>query len=562
MVDAVSSPRAQLVELLWQLKQSFDQESDNNLRFVHFNTLLNDSEYREEIIQRALNSKNRKVRALGEQLEKANRDGALLHRRAERSSATATQKIVANPDILETLHPSPNAARKNGTLGNAGIKKYSKAFFASLIAASLAVMGYFTYYPIANLLSGEQVVKGSLFGNQVWDAGSTWILDGIVYVEAGATLTIEPGTRVEGRPGSALVVTREGQIYSRGQQDAPIVFTSNQAEGTRTAGDWGGVVMLGDAPVNVANAQIEGVPAGDSRGAFGGSDSQSSCGVMEYTRVEFAGFEVYANNELNGLTLGGCGSGTIIRHVQVHRALDDGIEVFGGTVDLKHIIITGAGDDSLDWDMGWQGRVQFLIVQQHANLGDNGFEGDNNKKAPTAGPISQPQMYNVSLVSPRSHEKFHRAMTLKAGTAGQFNNMIVQGFSGEAIDVKGGETVYQIEQGNLTFHSVMFHRIGSRGLTFFSQEHLDNDDDNGFQEWEYFQNTAQNVQFATDPLLPQSATSIGNPDFTPASRSPARNRAAPIPQGEFWDEAANYLGAVRPGSLSNWTHHWPDYPLH
>lgn len=133
--------------------------------------------------------------------------------------------------------------------------------------------------------------------------------------------------------------------------------------------------MLGSAPVNRADAQIEGVPHGDTRGAFGGSDAGSSCGIMEYTRIEFAGFEVYANNELNGLTLGGCGDGTIVRHVQVHRALDDGIEVFGGTVDLQNIVITGAGDDSLDWDMGWRGRVQFLAIQQHADTGDNAFEG-------------------------------------------------------------------------------------------------------------------------------------------------------------------------------------------
>ena len=430
-----------------------------------------------------------------------------------------------------------------------------------LAGIMLGVIAYFAYKPLHQLLAGRQVVEGSLLGNQTWTADTTWILDGIVYAEAGASLTIEPGTRIEGRPGSALVITRDATLFARGQEEAPIVFTSNQPEGSRTAGDWGGVVMLGSAPVNVANAQIEGVPHGDSRGAFGGTDAGSSCGVMEYTRIEFAGFEVYANNELNGLTLGGCGSDTIVRNVQVHRALDDGIEVFGGTVNLKHIVITGAADDSLDWDMGWRGNVQFLVVQQHANVGDNAFEGDNLKANPDATPISAPTMYNLTLISPRSHEKYHRAMTLKVGSGGHFHNMIIDGFSGETIDLKGTETIKRIQEGELSFQSMMVHKVGSRGLTFFDSESMDNDDDGGFDERRYFQSSKVAAQFGTDPMLTRDASSPSHPDFAPSSRSPARNGASPIPQGEFWDEAADYLGAVRPGSVQNWTDGWTHFPL-
>jgi hypothetical protein len=430
-----------------------------------------------------------------------------------------------------------------------------------LAAMMLGVIGYFAYQPLHQLIAGKQVVKGSLLGNQTWHAGTTWILDGLVYVEAGASLTIEPGARIEGRPGSALVVTRDATLFARGQETAPIVFTSNQPEGSRAAGDWGGVVMLGSAPVNKADAQIEGVPHGDARGAFGGSDPSSSCGMMEFTRIEFAGFEVYANNELNGLTLGGCGDGTIVRHVQVHRALDDGIEVFGGTVDLQNIVITGAADDSLDWDMGWRGRVQFLAIQQHADVGDNAFEGDNQAGNPDASPISAPTMYNVTLISPRSNDKYHRAMTLKAGSGGHFHNLIIDGFSGETIDLKGTETVARIEQGELSFQSMMVNRVGSRGLTFFDPETGDNNDDGGFDERRYFQSSAVAAEFGTDPLLTRDATSASHPDFAPTARSPARNGASPIPQGEFWDEAADYLGAVRPGSVQNWTDGWTAYPL-
>ncbi len=248
--------------------------------------------------------------------------------------------------------------------------------------------------------------------------------------------------------------------------------------------------------------------------------------------------------------------------MQVHRALDDGIEVFGGTVNLKHIVITGAGDDSLDWDMGWQGNVQFLVAQQHPGVGDNAFEGDNLKANPDARPISEPTMYNLTLISPRSHEKYHRAMTLKVGTGGHFHNVIIDGFSGETIDVKGVETVQRIRDNTLTFNSMMVHKVGSRGLTFFDAESMDSDDDGGFDERRFFQSSAIAAhQFGTDPLLTRDATSTSHPDFAPSARSPARNGASAIPQGEFWDEAADYLGAIRPGSVQNWTDGWTGYPL-
>ncbi|EKF75613.1 hypothetical protein A11A3_02052 [Alcanivorax hongdengensis A-11-3] len=553
MNDVASSPRAELVELLWQLKQSFDQQGDSSLRFIHFNTLLNDPEYRAEIIARAAKSPNRKIRELGEKLQLANRDGGLLRKAAREPGLPGSNPALMNPDIAETI-----GTRSSQHLGEQR-RRYRWLWLVAALV--IAVGGYFSYHPARQMLVGEQVVSGSLFGKQHWGANTTWILNGIVYLEAGAELTIDPGTRIEGRPGSALVVTRDATLFSRGQAQAPIVFTSNQPAGTRTAGDWGGVVLLGNAPVNVNNGQIEGVPAGDNRGAFGGNDPDSSCGVMEFTRIEFAGFEVYADNELNGLTLGGCGSGTIIRNVQVHRALDDGIEIFGGDVDLRNIVITGAGDDSLDWDMGWRGRVQFLVAEQYANVGDNGFEGDNLKGSPDALPLSEPTMYNVTLLSPRSHEKYHRAMTLRRGTGGHFHNLLIEGFSGETIDIKDTATVARIDEGKLSFGSMMVHKVGSRGLTFFDNESMDQDDDGGFDERLYFQSSAVKAQFGTDPQFTRDATSMAHPDFAPSANSPARNGAAAIPQGEFWDEAANYLGAIRPGSVTSWVDGWTDFPL-
>ncbi|HEX5677091.1 MAG TPA: hypothetical protein VFX91_03880, partial [Alcanivorax sp.] len=404
------------------------------------------------------------------------------------------------------------------------------------------------------------VVTGPLTGEQRWSADRTWVLDGIVYVQDGARLTIEPGTRVEGQPGSALVVTRNASLHAAGNADMPIVFTSGQPRGTRAPGDWGGVVLLGSAPVNQADAQIEGVADNDTRGAFGGNDADGSCGVLEYARIEFAGFEVYANNELNGLTLGGCGSGTIVRHVQVHRSLDDGVEMFGGTADLRHVLITGAGDDSLDWDWGWRGRVQFLIAQQHPNSGDNAFEADNNGSQHNAQPMSEPVMYNITLVSPRSHTRHHRAMTLREGTGGHFHNLFIHGFSGEAVDIKGAVTVANLDTGHLTFEALAINDIGGRGVSYFEDESGTADDDSGLDEAGYFRDTV-GTRFAVNPMFSRDVSSTVNPAFAPGGTSSLRDGAVAPPQGEFWDESALYIGAVRPGAARDWTDGWTDFPL-
>ena len=177
MIDAISSPRAQLVELLWQLKQNFDQENDSSLRFVHFNTLLNDPVYRAEIITRAIQSDNRKIRALGLKLQEANRDGVLLHKRPNASLPTP----LTNPDIAETL-----GSRHTSTDKPSGLYAW-----IALAVVVLCMAGYFAYDPVRQLIAGQQTIKGSLFGQNTWHAGTTWVLDGIVYVEAGGSLTIE-----------------------------------------------------------------------------------------------------------------------------------------------------------------------------------------------------------------------------------------------------------------------------------------------------------------------------------------------------------------------------------
>lgn len=540
----VTSPRAKLVEMLWQLKKTYDKQGDKGVRYVHFNTLLNDPAYRKELIEQAAVSANPDIRELGIGLLDINTSDALTHGRHDRPA-------VINPDIAETVGYKSSSEQP---------PKRSKAtlLLSALVVILLGVIVAAIFSKdIAQAMGGTQVVSGSLRGEQLWTKDKTWILDGTVYVEAGARLVIEAGTLVQGRPGSALLVTRDASILARGTALAPIVFTSSAVAGKRQAGDWGGVVLLGNAPVNTADAQIEGLDAGDTRGMFGGSDASDNCGVLEYARIEFAGYEVYANNELNGLTLGGCGSKTIIRNVQVHRALDDGIEIFGGNVDLRHILITGAADDSLDWDMGWTGRVQFMQIQQYAGVGDNAFEADNREGAYQVEPVSEPTLYNVTLQSMNSREKYQRAMTLRRGTGGHFNNIVIAGFSGESIDITDIETVARIQEGKMSFGGLLIADIGADGKRFFAEELADQDDDGGFDEATYL---SPRASVGVSPQFLKVTQSETEPDFRVASSSAAKDGAVPVPQGEFWDEAANYRGAMRPGVSASWTDGWTAFP--
>src|SRR5690554_141493 len=489
------------------------------------------------------------------QLQKLNTNGELLHKRS--SSPAAVEPMRLNQDIADTLLQQRYSRRSR-----------RPTFFKSvavgtlIILASLATIGYFHLNDLRALLEGHEVIENTLVGDHIWTADRTWILDGMIFIEPGSSLTIEAGTQIKGRPGSALIVTRGAQIFSRGTAMRPVVFSSAQAHGARRAGDWGGVVLLGSAPVNKVNANIEGISESDERGQFGGAAPDSSCGVLEYTRIEFAGYEISRDNELNGLTLGGCGAGTIVRYVQVHRSLDDGIEVFGGNVDMTHIVITGANDDSLDWDMGWRGRVQFMVIEQYSSNGDNAFEGDNNKNNPDALPRSAPTIYNATLVSPRSREKHHRAMTIRHGSGGEFRNIIVQGFSGESIDISGAESAHHTLTGELSFANMLIYDIGSRGISWFEDEYMQRDDDRGFNELAYFSQTERKISLGTDPMLPRNSTSMMQPNFTPATRSPARSNAARPPVGEFWNEAADYIGAIKLGALNSWLDDWTAFPIH
>jgi hypothetical protein len=247
-----------------------------------------------------------------------------------------------------------------------------------------------------------------------WTANNVYLLQGPIYVKNGSSLTIEPGTVIQGDKnsvGAGLFVTQGSKLYALGTADSPIVFTSNQPAGSRLAGDWGGIILMGKASNNNAGgvANIEGIaPGADTQygGGVNPNDADNS-GTLRYVRIEFGGYVYAPNKEINGLTLGAVGSETTIHHVQVSFANDDAFEWFGGTVNCKHLVSYRNLDDDFDTDNGYSGKVQFALSVRDPQMADNpsvstseGFESDNDASGSTATPQTSATFSNITLVGP------------------------------------------------------------------------------------------------------------------------------------------------------------------
>ncbi|MGJ1513984.1 hypothetical protein ACR79N_03275 [Sphingobacterium siyangense] len=256
-------------------------------------------------------------------------------------------------------------------------------------------------------------ISGEITSNTTWTSDKIYVLKGFVYVSNGATLTIEPGTIIKGDKASkaTLTITRGAKINATGTADKPIVFTSNLAAGARSQGDWGGVILLGKAPVNQGtDVKIEGGLAGptgkDEKNYiyYGGTDAADNSGTLKYVRIEFAGIAYSVDNEINGLTLGGVGNGTTLEYIQVYRSGDDAFEWFGGTVNAKHLLAVGTWDDDFDTDFGYSGNVQFALAQRVPTVADqsgsNGYESDNNATGTVQTPKTSAVFSNVTVLGP------------------------------------------------------------------------------------------------------------------------------------------------------------------
>ena len=307
--------------------------------------------------------------------------------------------------------------------------------------------------------SENKILEGRITSNLTLKSENVYKLRGLVYVTNGAILTIEPGTKIVGESGrkGGLIITRDSKIIADGTAEKPIVFTSEEANPQR--GDWAGVVLLGNAPTNSSfNGQqgigeIEGgINNSDGLGLYGlgaSSNPADNSGILRYVRIEYAGYAFLPDKEINGLTFGGVGNGTIVDYVQVSNAADDSFEWFGGTVNCSHLISYKALDDDFDTDNGFSGKVQFGIVLRDSAVADisksEAFESDNDANGSQLTPQTKAIFSNFTVVGPRANlsnignSLFLAAAQIRRNSSISIHNSILMGWPiGLLIDASKG----------------------------------------------------------------------------------------------------------------------------
>ncbi len=247
-------------------------------------------------------------------------------------------------------------------------------------------------------------LTGNINQTTTLTSDKVWTLKGYVYVTDGAKLIIQPGTKIisDLAEKGALCIERGAQIIAEGTSQKPIVFTSGNAEGQRSPGDWGGIVILGRATTNRSSEPT--IEGGIGR-PYGGTNDLDNSGILKYVRIEYAGIAALPNSEINALTLGGVGSGTIIENVQTIYANDDAFEFFGGTVSPKNLYAFATADDDFDFDFGFTGTITNGVAKRDPQFVDNGDAGngvecDNDGTGSSAQPFTHPKLSNMVLVGP------------------------------------------------------------------------------------------------------------------------------------------------------------------
>ncbi len=330
-----------------------------------------------------------------------------------------------------------------------------------------------TVYPATTTVISSDITTNTTISGTV-------LLQNKVYVRNNAELTILPGTIVRGdyTTQATLVITRGSKIFAEGTVNSPIVFTSNEPVGNRAEGDWGGLVILGRAVNNQPGglANIEGI-APSINTEYGGTVDSDNSGILKYVRVEFAGIPFEPNKEINGITFGSVGSGTVVDYVQVSFSGDDSFEWFGGTVNCKHLISYRGIDDDFDTDFGYRGKVQFALSIRDNTKSDapgdsNGFESDNDATGSSNLPKTAAIFSNVTLVGPMgngsttlpSGEKFEKAFRIRRNSAISIFNSIATGWE-KGLSIEGTATEANFNSGLAQFSGNVLTNITSPVVT-------------------------------------------------------------------------------------------------
>lgn len=428
-----------------------------------------------------------------------------------------------------------------------------------------------TAYMKIGVVTSFENVSGNIDSNTTWVNTKAYRLSGVVFVKNNATLTIEPGTFVIGQPGSqppsVLIVTSAGKIMAEGTRSRPVIMTSSLDFGQRTRGDWGGLLLLGKAPINVgANAGgrpntdgeffIEGLPATDET-KYGGTDATHDCGTLRYVRVEYAGSILAPNNETNSFTWGGCGSRTKSEYLQAIYGLDDAFEWFGGNNDAKYLVGGLGADDYIDYQLGYTGKIQYgIFYQSPDSKGNRGIEGDNSEYNQSATPLSNPQMYNLTFVgsgTPGFDEANAPGIYLRRGAAGDLNNIIVTNFYSAGVFVDNPTTQAQIDNNSLKMNGILVwnNNAGTNGANT-----IDGQLDAGVLT--FAQGTrGQGKNFAATDHKMRRPYEWSDPDWRAMFNSPIlRATWVQPPDNGFFDQTAHFIGAV--GDVA-WWEEWTSF---
>ncbi len=443
----------------------------------------------------------------------------------------------------------------------------------SLLSSLLALLAA----PAALLAQNTVVVTANVTANTTWTRTNTYLLDTKIYVTNGATLTIEPGTVIKGRPkanpvdATALVIARGAKINAQGTATNPIIFTaeSDLLNGNLTQSErglWGGVVILGRSRLNTASGQgnVEGIPTTEPLGTYGGTDDDDNSGVFRYVQIRHSGAIVAANVELNGLTMGGVGRGTTIEYVDVYAGNDDGYEWFGGTVNTKYLISSYNDDDNFDWDEGFRGKGQFWFAVGASDKGNQAMELDGGTSPEDGQPYALPELYNITLIGSgaTSTNTASNGLIFRDNTGGKIYNMILHDYRNYAVRIEtesaqSQDSAKRLAAGDLVLANSIFGSFGA-GTTNTQMFTAPNATSGGAAPAtnytvEHLTAAAQANRINTDPLLTGiSRTRNKGLDPRPAAGSPALSGARTPPADGFFN-VTNYIGAF---STSNWAKGW------
>jgi hypothetical protein len=379
----------------------------------------------------------------------------------------------------------------------------------------------------------ERVTVGN--GNQEMSATKGVLRNGSPVLNV--TLTIEPGTQIKGATGSFanLLITRGSRIMAEGTRTAPIVFSSDDAD-MSGPGEWGGLIIHGYGVHNVCGTDATVACNIDSEGESGfagGYTENDNSGVLRYVVVTEGGFQFAPGNEINGISLMGVGSGTTLEYIQIHDNADDGIEYYGGTVDTKYLVVTGAGDDSIDWDEGFSGNIQYAIVRQNGVSEGNAIEADTDGS--TTGFLSKPTLSNITFIGNGSATTM---VVLKARSGGFLHNSILTAAPGSPITscvTVSGAPAQALRNTAIAFNNIITN-CGSFGDTVLNQSTV----------------TAINPALSATYVPGVAAATLAAPiDFA------AYNLSNPLSSAKtsFLDNTA-YIGAVNPTGGNLWFQGW------